>query len=62
MAGTDLADFHQTTYLKKKEEPIIEKKPRQSKWKEKHLELVTAIRAAKGNILLLLFDLIKSNK
>ncbi|XP_030751986.1 uncharacterized protein LOC115879351 isoform X2 [Sitophilus oryzae] len=48
VSGTDLADFHQTIYLKKREEPVIEKKPRQSKWKEKHLELVTAIRAAKG--------------
>ncbi|CAG9773894.1 unnamed protein product [Ceutorhynchus assimilis] len=49
VAGTDLADFHQTTYLKKKEEPpIIETKGKQNKWKEKHLELVTAIRAAKG--------------
>ncbi|XP_050311545.1 uncharacterized protein LOC126747093 isoform X2 [Anthonomus grandis grandis] len=48
VAGTDLADFHQPTYLKKKEEPVPEVKPRQSKWKEKHLELVTAIRAAKG--------------
>ncbi|XP_076271746.1 uncharacterized protein LOC143203455 isoform X2 [Rhynchophorus ferrugineus] len=48
VSGTDLADFHQKSYLKKKEEPIVEKKPRQSKWKEKHLELMTAIRVAKG--------------
>ncbi|KAL1488877.1 hypothetical protein ABEB36_014671 [Hypothenemus hampei] len=50
VAGTDLADFHQKTYLKRKEEPLMvaERKPRQSKWKEKHLELMTVIRAAKG--------------
>ncbi|KAH1016705.1 hypothetical protein HUJ04_007882 [Dendroctonus ponderosae] len=48
VAGTDLADFHRKTYLRRREEPVLDRKPRQSKWKEKHLELVTAIRAAKG--------------
>ncbi|XP_066246201.1 uncharacterized protein DDB_G0284459-like isoform X1 [Euwallacea similis] len=48
VTGTDLADFHQKSYLKKREDSIAERNPRQSKWKEKHLELVTAIRAAKG--------------
>ncbi|ERL88466.1 hypothetical protein D910_05852, partial [Dendroctonus ponderosae] len=47
VAGTDLADFHRKTYLRRREEPVLDRKPRQSKWKEKHLELVTAIRAAK---------------
>lgn len=56
VAGTDLADFHQATYLKKREEPVVEKKPKPSKWKEKHLELVTAIRAAKGGQICLLIE------
>lgn len=51
--GTDLAQFHQKTYLKKPEAPpvapiIPDIKITRSKWKEKHLELVNAIRAAKG--------------
>ncbi|XP_018578090.1 uncharacterized protein LOC108916347 [Anoplophora glabripennis] len=48
--GTDLADFHQKTYLKRPEpspSPDLKKKS-QSTWKEKHLALVSAIRAAKG--------------
>ncbi|XP_060521229.1 uncharacterized protein LOC132698919 isoform X4 [Cylas formicarius] len=46
--GTELAAFHQKSYLKKTVEPQEQKRSRSSKWKEKHLELVTAIRAAKG--------------
>lgn len=47
--GTDIAQFHQKTYLKKPE-PVQEavKKPKKSCWKEKHLELLNSIRAAKG--------------
>lgn len=60
--GTDLAPFHQPTFLKKNNEnqPQITQpvsapvngnntQRSQSKWKEKHEELVQAIRAAKGN-------------
>lgn len=60
--GTDLAPFHQPTFLKKNNEnqPQITQpvsapvngnnaQRTQSKWKEKHEELVQAIRAAKGN-------------
>ncbi|XP_017783429.1 PREDICTED: uncharacterized protein LOC108567453 [Nicrophorus vespilloides] len=43
--GTDLAHFHQRTYLKKPE--IVEEIPK-SAWKEKHQQLVNAIRAAKS--------------
>lgn len=55
--GTDLAPFHQKSYLKKHthDQPISTAiqtdspaKVKRSKWKEKHLELVEAIRAAKG--------------
>ncbi|KAJ8984674.1 hypothetical protein NQ317_015765 [Molorchus minor] len=49
--GTDLADFHQKSYLKKiepKSTPEPKRNKRASNWKEKHLELVNTIRAAKG--------------
>ncbi|KAJ8915144.1 hypothetical protein NQ315_000396 [Exocentrus adspersus] len=49
--GTDLADFHQKSYLRKPEGPSAAqelKKKGRSNWKEKHLALVSAIRAAKG--------------
>ncbi|KRT81805.1 hypothetical protein AMK59_5554 [Oryctes borbonicus] len=47
--GTDLAPFHQKSYLKKSDaSPLPKSEARQSKWKEKHIELVNAIRAAKG--------------
>ncbi|GJQ75805.1 hypothetical protein Trydic_g5296, partial [Trypoxylus dichotomus] len=47
--GTDLAPFHQKSYLKKNDAVTLPtSETRQSKWKEKHIELVNAIRAAKG--------------
>lgn len=54
--GTDLAPFHQKSYLKKQppQEPIVNPptEAKKSKWKEKHLQLVQAIREAKGRLLL----------
>lgn len=58
--GTDLAPFHQKSYLKKhtQDPPNLvvaqaeaATKVKKSRWKEKHLELVKAIRAAKGRFL-----------
>lgn len=50
--GTDLAPFHQKSYLKKHQPDTVniptETETKKNKWKEKHLELVQAIRAAKG--------------
>lgn len=56
--GTDLAPFHQKSYIKKQDNATlatalatsaqVEVKTKRSKWKEKHLALVQAIRAAKG--------------
>lgn len=47
--GTDIAPFHQKSYLKKPEPTIQEiKKPKRNTWKEKHIELLNSIRAAKG--------------
>ncbi|CAH0563982.1 unnamed protein product [Brassicogethes aeneus] len=49
--GTDLAAFHMNQVLKPvlcQPPPQETHKPKPSKWKEKHLELVTAIRAARG--------------
>ncbi|KAK9885189.1 hypothetical protein WA026_010696 [Henosepilachna vigintioctopunctata] len=54
--GTDLAPFFQKSYLKKnnpdmnshKQAGDIYGNKKQSKWKEKHLELVHTIRTAKG--------------
>ncbi|XP_018322083.1 uncharacterized protein LOC108734859 isoform X2 [Agrilus planipennis] len=54
--GTELAVFHQKSYLKKTSgssgsEQLDVKQPppqRKSKWKEKHLELVKIIREARG--------------
>lgn len=47
--GTDIAQFHQKSYLKKPE-PVQEalKKTTKSTWKEKHIELLNSIRVAKG--------------
>lgn len=56
--GTDLADFHQKSYLKKPDacsSTPDTKRKRQSTWKEKHLALVSAIRAAKGEFRVLFF-------
>lgn len=49
--GTDLAPFHQKSFLKKHPQESSNATPAESnksKWKEKHLELVQTIRAAKG--------------
>lgn len=63
--GTELAVFHQKSFLRKNEglsvptvapavhqvpapPAVNEEKRNQSKWKEKHEQLVQAIRAAKG--------------
>lgn len=60
--GTDLAPFHQKSYLKKHthDQPTSttiqtdnSAKVKRSKWKEKHLEFVEAIRAAKGSVLVI---------
>lgn len=48
--GTDLALFHQKRYLKRQDSVgTIQLEVKQNNWKEKHIELVNAIRAAKGN-------------
>ncbi|XP_044253322.1 uncharacterized protein LOC123004230 [Tribolium madens] len=47
--GTDLAQFHQKTYLKKPPESIP-KPPKKKQWEENHQKLVDAIRSAKGNM------------
>ncbi|XP_015837997.1 uncharacterized protein LOC657204 [Tribolium castaneum] len=46
--GTDLAQFHQKSYLKKPLESAP--KPQKNQWEENHQKLVDAIRSAKGNM------------
>ncbi|XP_071052327.1 putative leucine-rich repeat-containing protein DDB_G0290503 isoform X2 [Onthophagus taurus] len=46
--GTDLAEFHQKSYLKSKQHEEPEPKLIKNNWKQKHMQLVEAIRAAKG--------------
>lgn len=48
--GTELAQFHQKSYAKKPETCATptDVKVKKNKWKEKHLELMDTIRAAKG--------------
>lgn len=55
--GTELAPFHQRSYIKRPTPPNPPEPSRPSnKWREKHLELVKTIRAARG---LLHFKLLK---
>jgi hypothetical protein len=52
--GTDLAQFHQKTYLKRQESipKAVEPKPKKpSQWEENHKKLVDAIRSAKGTFM-----------
>lgn len=46
--GTDLAIFHQKRYLKKQDSTNSQPEVKESNWKQKHIDLVNAIRAAKG--------------
>ncbi|KAK4874722.1 hypothetical protein RN001_014082 [Aquatica leii] len=46
--GTELASFQLPTYHKKQSAPTSESLNKPSKWKEKHIELVNAIRAARN--------------
>lgn len=55
--GTDMAPFYQKSYLKKSNPEISSKAQaadvygnnKQSKWREKHVELQNTIKNAKGN-------------